>query len=122
MRIPLHVQINSQDAIINVLRDEQVVLQEIGKTTFAWAPKLHGSSLKFDNPVGFPFLALSWIGGTPLTWTADYPSRPVRDKVLAQIAEIQMSLIECTQDGNSIFSLDRGLCYNPDICTDCCAS
>jgi hypothetical protein len=104
VRIPLHLQTDSQDAIINVLRDEQVVLQEIGKTTFAWAPKLHGSSFKFDNPVGFPFLTLSWIKGSPLTWTANYPPRPVRDKVLAQIAEIQRSLIECTQDSNSMFS------------------
>jgi len=104
VRIPLHLQTDSQDAIINVLRDEQVVLQEIGKTTFAWAPKLHGSSFKFDNPLGFPFLTLSWIEGSPLTWTANYPPRPVRDKVLAQIAEIQRSLIECTQDSNSMFS------------------
>ena len=64
MRIPLHLLTDFQDAIINVLREELVVFQELGKTTFAWAPKLHGSNFKFDNPVGFPFPTLSWIEGS----------------------------------------------------------
>jgi hypothetical protein len=103
VRIPIHVQSDSQDAIIGVLRGEQNVLQEIGGTDFPWAPKHHGSSFTFDNLVGYPFIVLSWIEGSPLLWTANYPPRPVRNKILGQVAKIQMSLIECTKE-NSTFS------------------
>jgi hypothetical protein len=103
VRIPIHVQSDSQDAIISVLRGEQDVLQEIGAADFPWAPKHHGSSFTFENLVGYPFIVLSWIEGSPLLWTANYPPRPVRNKILGQVAEIQMSLIECTKE-NSIFS------------------
>ncbi|MCJ1251339.1 hypothetical protein MMC30_008571 [Trapelia coarctata] len=98
VRIPIHVQSDSQDAIISVLRGEQDVLQEIGGTDFPWAPKHHGSSFTFENLVGYPFIVLSWIEGSPLLWTANYPPRPVRNKILGQVAEIQMSLIECTKE------------------------
>lgn len=98
VRIPIHVQSDSQDAIISVLRGEHGVLQKIGKTEFPWAPKHHGSSFTFDNVVGFPFMALSWIEGSPLSWTTADPPRPIRDFVLGQIAEIQRVLIECTKE------------------------
>ncbi|KAF1935922.1 hypothetical protein EJ02DRAFT_360414 [Clathrospora elynae] len=98
VRIPIHVQSDSQDTIIGVLQGEQDVLQELGKTDFPWAPKHYGSSLTFENLVRFPFMALSWIEGSPLLWTPTDPPRPVRNKVLAQVAEIQMTLIECTKE------------------------
>ncbi|KAF1993222.1 hypothetical protein P154DRAFT_625607 [Amniculicola lignicola CBS 123094] len=98
IRIPIHVQSGSQDAIIRLLQAEQDVLQEISRKGFSWAPKCHGSSFTFENLVGFPFMALSWIEGSPLFWTINHPPRPVRDKVLSQVAMIQMSLIECTKE------------------------
>jgi hypothetical protein len=98
VRIPIHVQSDSQDTIIDVLQGEQSVLQELSRTDFPWAPKHYGSSLTFENLVGFPFMALSWIEGSPLRWTLTDPPRPVRNKVLAQVARIQMSLIECTKE------------------------
>ncbi|KAF2240345.1 hypothetical protein BU26DRAFT_442836 [Trematosphaeria pertusa] len=98
VRIPIHVQSDSQDVIINVLQAERDVLQEINRKGFRWAPKYLGSSFTFQNLVGFPFLALSWIEGSPLSWSPVDPPRPLRDKVLGQIAEIQMSLIECTKE------------------------
>jgi hypothetical protein len=103
VRIPIHLQSDSQGAIINALRREQEVLQEIGGKYFPWAPKHHGSSLTFENVVGYPFIVLSWIEGSPLLWTANYPLRPIRNKILGQVAKIQMSLIEHTKE-NSIFS------------------
>lgn len=106
VRIPIHAQSDSQDAIIGILRGELDVLQEIqeiGASGFPWAPRLHGFSSTFKNSVGCPFIVLSWIEGSPLLWTADYPPRLVRNKILRQVAEIQMSLIECTKE-NSIFS------------------
>ena len=103
VRIPIHVRSISQDVIINLLQGELNVLQKIEKTGFTWAPKLRGSSFTFANLVGFPFMVLSWIDGSPLRWTASHPSRPIRDKILAQLAGIQISLIECTQE-ESVFS------------------
>lgn len=97
IRIPIHARDSSQDAILCCLRMEHEVLQEVRKAGFSWAPKCHGSSFTFENLVGFPFLALEWIEGRPLCWTPTEPLRPLRDKVLAQVAEIQMSLIECTK-------------------------
>jgi hypothetical protein len=98
IRLPIHVQSDSQDTIISILQGEQNVLQELGQKNFPWAPKHHGSSFTFENLVGFPFMALSWIDGLPLLWTITDPPRPVRNKVLHQIAEIQMTLIECTKE------------------------
>jgi len=98
VRIPIHVRSDSQDAIISILQGEQDLLQEIGATDFPWAPKHHGSSFTFENLVGYPFIVLSWIEGSPLFWTANYPLRPIRNKILGQVAKIQMSLIECTKE------------------------
>lgn len=98
VRIPIHVQGSSKDTIISILQGEQDVLEKIGSTGFPWAPKHHGSSFTFENEVGFPFMALSWIEGSPLRWTASYPPRPIRNKILRQVAEIQISLIECTRE------------------------
>ncbi|KAF1972835.1 hypothetical protein BU23DRAFT_143895 [Bimuria novae-zelandiae CBS 107.79] len=98
VRLPIHVQSSSQDTIISVLRGEQDVLQELGRIGFYWAPKYCGSSLTFENSVGFPFMALSWVEGSPLSWSTTEPPRPTRDKVLRQVAEIQTALIECSKE------------------------
>jgi hypothetical protein len=98
IRVPIHVKSDSEETIVRVLQGEQNVLQELGKRNFPWAPKHHGSSFTFENLVGFPFMALSWIEGSPLLWNITHPPRLVRDKVLRQIAEIQMALIECTKE------------------------
>jgi hypothetical protein len=97
IRIPIHAQSDSRDTIIHMLQREEYVFQELGHRNFPWAPKQHGSSLTFDNRVGYPFIALSWVAGSPLLWTRTDPPRRERDKVLRQIAEIQVTLIECTK-------------------------
>ncbi|CAI6336757.1 unnamed protein product [Periconia digitata] len=98
VRIPIHFQNHSQDAIICTLQREYDVLLEIGRMDFPWAPKCHGISLTFDTLVGFPFIILSWIEGSPLFWTSNYPARPIRNKLLCQIADIQVTLIERTTE------------------------
>ncbi|KAF2274411.1 uncharacterized protein EI97DRAFT_128266 [Westerdykella ornata] len=98
IRIPIHVQSDSQETIASLLRHERDVLEELDRGGFHWAPKHRGSSFTFDNLVGFPFLALSWIEGSPLTWSTTDPPRPVRDKVLRQVAEVQMAIIECSKE------------------------
>lgn len=96
VRVPIHVRSASQDAIVQFLTGEYEILQEVAVEALPWAPKCHGSSLTFENLVGFPFLVLSWIEGSPLRWTATHPPRPIRDKVLAQLASFHVFLIECT--------------------------
>lgn len=63
---------------------------------FPWSPHYRGSSLTFDNPIEYPFVVLDWAEGNPLKWDDNFPSQPIRDSLLAQIAEIQQSLIMCT--------------------------
>ncbi|KAH9870648.1 hypothetical protein IAQ61_006126 [Plenodomus lingam] len=82
IRIPIHGQCRSQDTIIHMLQDEQCILEELGRKGFRWAPKYCGSSLTFDNLVGFPFMALSWSEGSPLVWTPTDPPRPIQNIVL----------------------------------------
>lgn len=97
VRVPIHMK-NTPDTIKYALQAEARVLRQLEKTSFGWAPRYHGSSLTFDNPIGFPFIALGWIEGSPLTWTATEPPRPVRNRLLAQLAAIQISLVECTKE------------------------
>lgn len=103
VRIPIHVKSNHQDKIIAFFQGERDVLQEVNRIAFPWAPTLHGSSLSFNNLVGFPIIALSWVEGSPLSWSATFPCRPIRNKVLVQVAEIQRCLIERTIE-NSPFN------------------
>lgn len=97
VRVPLFVCHASQDFIIYLMESEARVLEELEIKGFRWAAKLRGRSLTFNNAVGCPFIALTWIAGSPLSWSDDFPTRPLRDKVLSQIAVIHASLIECTK-------------------------
>ncbi|KAK7178290.1 hypothetical protein PSPO01_15661 [Paraphaeosphaeria sporulosa] len=81
-----------------VLANEVRVLQELEAKGFIWAPKHCVSDIRCTNPACYPFVALIWIPGTPLPWTATCPLRIYRDTILGQMARIQASLIECTQE------------------------
>lgn len=114
LRIPhVHCDLNGyitaddEDFILKSLEDERDIIQEVAKSGFLWSPKLLGFSLTFQNDIGRPFLLLSWIEGSPLRWTDTDPPRHVRDEILTQIAEIHMSLIECTQE----FSMFEQFCF-----------
>lgn len=98
VRIPLHVQNVPDEAMIGLLRTEIKILQELEAKGFRWAPRLQGSSLTFENSVGYPFIALSWVPGETLSWSLEHPARPIRDNILCQTASIIMSLIECTRE------------------------
>lgn len=105
VRIP-HVQSDPDGAInrshgrniVSLVTHERDVIQEVGKWKFPWASKLLGFSLTFENDIGRPFILLSWIEGSPLRWTEQDPPRPVRNKILSQVARIHVSLIEHTQE------------------------
>ncbi|KAJ5897328.1 hypothetical protein N7504_007616 [Penicillium tannophilum] len=84
--------------IVYLIEAEARALTELKGKGFKWAPRLKGCDLTFENPIGHPFIATTWIPGTQLVWTDDSPSRSIRDKVLEQLATIQAELIECTQE------------------------
>ena len=98
VRIPLHVQNAPRETIIDLLQGEMKILQELEVKGFRWAPRLQVSSLTFENSIGYPFIALSWVSGETLSWSLEHPARPIRDKILCQAASIIMSLIECTHE------------------------
>lgn len=109
IRIPIHMK-GSQEQITTCFRIEQQILEEINKKGFAWAPKLHGWNDTFENEIGYPFTALSWIPGSSLAWTTTSPSRHFRNKVLAQVAEIQTSLINQTIEDRMFSYRIKALC------------
>ncbi len=100
VRCPVHMKC-SEEAIIDVLRNEISVLQELETSGFEWSPKVIGFDLTFDNPTGLPFIVLSWIACSKLAWNDCIPSRYQRDKVLSQLANILIALISCTAKKSS---------------------
>jgi hypothetical protein len=105
VRVPLYMGSSEcSDAKVEALKTELRILKTLEAKEFPWAPRCLGESLTFDNSVQHPFLVLSWIDGAALVWSEENPPRSVRDKVLAQLATIQLALVECT--------LETGAWYN----------
>lgn len=102
IRVPTVSQ-SSPDVINYLIEAEARALTELEEKGFKWAPKMKGKDLTFENPIGHPFIATTWMPGTQLEWTEDSPSRPIRDKILGQLATIQASLIECSQENSRCF-------------------
>ncbi|KAK5988186.1 hypothetical protein PT974_12326 [Cladobotryum mycophilum] len=107
VRIPLFAQVTPPNVIISQLQGEVRVVQELERRGFRWAAKPQGSSLMFENEIGTPFVALTWILGTQLQWSSEFPARPIRDMILSQIASIQQSLIECTKEQRDITATEE---------------
>ncbi|OAQ98533.1 hypothetical protein LLEC1_02774 [Akanthomyces lecanii] len=91
----------SQQDIIDHVDMETRIFRTLEAKGFAWSPRYRGACLTFDNPIHYPFMVLDWAEGSPLKWDDNVPSQPVRDAVLAQLAEIQLSLITCTSENRS---------------------
>lgn len=98
MRIPIHVRNAPREVVTSQLRREIEVLKLLNAGGFKWAPKLIGHDLSYDNEVGFPPIILSWIPGDPLKWNNNVPlHRCDRDKILQQVVQIILDLIQCTE-------------------------
>lgn len=83
VRVPLFHHA-SRETVVGLIESEARVIEELGMKGFRWVAKLRGCSLTFDNAVGYPFLALTWISGSQLLWSDDFPTRPLRDKILTK--------------------------------------
>ncbi|EHK21060.1 uncharacterized protein TRIVIDRAFT_202272 [Trichoderma virens Gv29-8] len=96
-----HPTDDSRDDIIATVQTEVRLLQTLESKGFRWSPRCCGFSPTFDNPIKYPFIILTWIEGSTLTWDDDFPRQPLRDVLLGQIASIQLSLITCTLENRS---------------------
>lgn len=107
VRIPAHAgKCLPADSITGFAEAELAVLTRLGDTGFRWLPKLIGHDSGFDNQIGHPYFVLSWIHGTPLVWTEAIPSeRQYRQKILRQIVDIQLELVECTKEFRTDFPI-----------------
>ena len=103
MRVPVYM--DHDDAKINALCTELHTLQTLQEKGFPWAPRCRGSSLSFNNAVRHPFMLLTWVNGVTLPWDETVPARAVRDKVLTQMAAIQLALIEYTYKDGTYLSI-----------------
>ncbi|KAI9695935.1 MAG: hypothetical protein M1820_008347 [Bogoriella megaspora] len=107
VRVPLYMPVCSPDEKIDALRMEMQSLQTLETKGFQWAPKCYGHSLTFDNPVRHPFIILTWIEGSVLHWDEESPPPLVRDKLLRQLASIQLSLIKHTLEEGTTNATDH---------------
>jgi hypothetical protein len=96
VRVPHATNESNHDDTIAIVQMEVRILETLEAKGFLWAPRCLGASLTFDNPVKHPFIVLTWAEGLPLSWDEHFPSQPVRDALLGQIASIQLSLINST--------------------------
>ncbi|KAK3938555.1 kinase-like domain-containing protein [Diplogelasinospora grovesii] len=96
IRMPIHMTGLAQQNVIAIMQGEVTMLQQLERSGFRWSPRIQGVSLTFDNETGYPFMALRWIPGSCLSWSPDHPGRDIRDKVLRQLAAIQLELVGCT--------------------------
>ncbi len=83
VRVPLYMDAGSPDAKIEALQAELRNLETLKAKGFRWAPRCRGRNLAFDNPVKHPFIVLTWIEGSRLSWGKNFPPQPMRDKVLS---------------------------------------
>lgn len=99
VRVPIHSKNQvPKDLITAQLQGEVKFLKLLNVKGFKWAPKYIGHDLSFDNEVCFPFIIVSWVPGDPLEWNDNAPlNRGDRDKVLQQVIEIILQLIQCTK-------------------------
>ena len=91
-----HPNQGDRQEIIDNVDMETRIFRTLEAKGFSWSPRYRGAILTFDNPIKHPFMVLDWAEGFPLEWNDELPSQPTRDTLLAQVAEIQLSLITCT--------------------------
>ncbi|KAG8418877.1 hypothetical protein J3459_011933, partial [Metarhizium acridum] len=101
-----HPNQGNQEIIICHVEMETRIFRTLEAKGFSWSPRYRGASLTFDNPIRYPFLVLDWAEGFPLKWDDSSPSKPIRDAILSQIADIQLSLITCTLEHRSTTATD----------------
>ncbi|KAJ5414891.1 hypothetical protein N7509_000225 [Penicillium cosmopolitanum] len=91
-----------QCRVFKLLESEAQILRELELKGFLWAARLRGCSLTFDNAIKYPFIALTWIPGSQLSWSDNFPTQPHRNRILDQVAKMHTSLIECSKQARTL--------------------
>ena len=100
VRIPVYESLPPA-SITSIVQDEVDVMKKLNDAGFHWSPKLIGSDSGFSNPIGHPYLVMNWVPGDALQWTATAPAVENRNKILRQLVQIQLELVNCTQESRS---------------------
>ncbi|KAJ6120385.1 hypothetical protein N7523_004665 [Penicillium sp. IBT 18751x] len=87
-----------REAITTTIEKETFTLAYLEDRGFPWSPRPITYSIRFDNPVKFPYILLSWFDGKPMQWEDEIPgSLDVREKVSKQLAHIMIDLALATE-------------------------
>ncbi|KAJ5677299.1 uncharacterized protein N7477_002932 [Penicillium maclennaniae] len=87
-----------REAITTTVERETFTLEYLEDRGFPWSPRPITYSVRFDNPVKFPYMLLSWFDGKPMQWEDEIPaSLDVREKVSKQLAHIMVDLALATE-------------------------
>lgn len=95
--VPIYTPGVPPDVLTVMTAMEVSILKHLACNGFDWSPKVLASDMGYGNPLRFPYMILSVIEGRPLTWTASFPDRSAREKVLMQLANILHELWSCTE-------------------------
>ncbi|PMD54947.1 uncharacterized protein K444DRAFT_596730 [Hyaloscypha bicolor E] len=99
VRIPVHASHLPPESITNFVETEVSILKRLQTSGFSRSPRLLGYNSGFDNPIGFPYLVLSWFEGTQLEWSDTIPpQRESRNKIIRQMVDIILELADCTKE------------------------
>lgn len=99
VRIPIHASHLPPESIASYVETEVSILKRLEASGFSWSPRLLGYDSRFDNLIGFPYIVLRWIEGTPLEWSDTIPPhRESRNRILHQMADIIVDLAHCTKE------------------------
>jgi hypothetical protein len=99
VRVPVHASHLPPESITNFVETEVSILKRLQTSGFSRSPRLLGYNSGFDNPIGFPYLVLSWFEGTQLEWSDTIPpQRESRNKIIRQMVDIILELADCTKE------------------------
>jgi serine/threonine protein kinase len=74
-------------------------LKRLQTSGLSRSPRFLGHHSGFNNPIGFPYLVLSWFEKTQLEWSDTIPpGRESQNKIIRQIINIILELADYTKD------------------------
>jgi hypothetical protein len=102
VKIPIYMAHKTQEeqSIIAAAVDAEIAtLEYLSSKKFAWSPKAITYSSNFQNPLGFPYMILTWMNGDSLEWNERMPrTLKLRESVLKQVAYIMLDLAMVTEE------------------------
>lgn len=91
--VPVHPEI-----VQNLVRREAYMLRRLEHIQFLYAPRCLIFDISYRNPIGYPFMVLTWTEGEQLIWTNDHPTLELRIRVMNQLSRMQLELLESSME------------------------